>query len=142
MKTIMLVGRTGCGKTTLTQALEGRELCYRKTQAVTYRGQVVDTPGEFIENRRCYANLTVTANTCDIVGFVQDATAVNSVFPPKFAAMFTRKQVVGIITKTDLGQGDLFRAEKFLRWAGATRIFATSAVDRAGISALQALLAP
>ena len=31
MRKIMLVGRTGCGKTTLTQALKGKEITYHKT---------------------------------------------------------------------------------------------------------------
>ena len=36
MKKLILIGRTGCGKTTLTQALLGKKLVYHKTQAVYY----------------------------------------------------------------------------------------------------------
>ena len=139
---VLIAAPTGSGKTTLTQAVEGRELSYRKTQAVSYSPQIVDTPGEFVENRRLYSNLVVTANTCNIVGFVQDATAIQSIFPPRFATMFTQKQVVGIITKTDLEAGDIRRAEKFLDWAGAKQILVTSSVDRSGIGAIHSLLAP
>ena len=139
MKKIMLVGKTGCGKTTLTQAIQGQKISYRKTQAVNYSKAVVDTPGEFAENRRFYSALVVSSYTCDIIGFVQDATAINSIFPPKFAAMFTKK-VVGIITKTDLDNCNFLRAEKFLKWAGASEIVQTSAIDNIGIDTLQCYL--
>ena len=34
MKKIMLVGRSGAGKTTLTQAMKGRRITYHKTQYI------------------------------------------------------------------------------------------------------------
>ena len=37
MKKTMLIGRTGCGKTTLTQKLMNEEVKYKKTQSVTYK---------------------------------------------------------------------------------------------------------
>ncbi|MEA1967675.1 MAG: EutP/PduV family microcompartment system protein [Thermodesulfobacteriota bacterium] len=139
MKKIMFVGKTGCGKTTLTQAIQGQNISYRKTQAVSYSGAVVDTPGEFVENRRFYSALVVSSYNCDIIGFVQDATTVNSIFPPKFASMFTKK-VVGIITKSDCEDCNFSRAEKFLKWAGACEIIQTSAVENIGIDTLQTYL--
>lgn len=45
MKKLILIGRTGCGKTTLTQALLGKKLVYHKTQAVYYGSVLIDTPG-------------------------------------------------------------------------------------------------
>ena len=139
MKKIMFIGKSGCGKTSLTQALHGKELTYLKTQAVRYQGMVVDTPGEFAENRRFYSALMVSAAKADIIGFVQDATAAASIFPPKFASMF-RKQVVGIISKTDLDNGDVGRARRFLERAGAGTIFETSARNGDGIRNILALL--
>lgn len=136
---LMLVGKTGSGKTTLTQAVQGQKIAYRKTQAVKYSNTIVDTPGEFAENRRYYSALVVSSYTCDLIGFVQDATAINSIFPPKFATMFT-KPVIGIITKTDLSCANLVRAQKFLKWAGATDIIQTSAVENTGIHILQSYL--
>ena len=140
MKKIMFIGRTGCGKTSLTQALHGQKMSYLKTQAVKYCGTVVDTPGEFVENRRFYSALQVSASKADIIGLVHDATCTNSVFPPKFGAMF-RKKIIGIISKSDLEQGDAERSAKFLKMAGAAHILKTSAVDKTGIQDLVDLLA-
>ena len=43
MKKTMLIGRTGCGKTTLTQKLMDEEVKYKKTQAVSYKNKIIDT---------------------------------------------------------------------------------------------------
>ena len=37
----MLIGRTGCGKTTLTQKLLDEEVKYKKTQSVTYKSKII-----------------------------------------------------------------------------------------------------
>nr|WP_321465990.1 EutP/PduV family microcompartment system protein [uncultured Desulfobulbus sp.] len=135
MKRIMFVGQTGAGKTTLTQALHGEGISYLKTQAVRFRGFVVDTPGEFAENRMYYSALLVSASKADVIGFVQDATRKHNIFPPRFAAMFT-KPVIGIVTKTDQAESDLARAEKFLKAAGVKTFFHTSALVNSGIHEL------
>ncbi|MCG8618871.1 MAG: EutP/PduV family microcompartment system protein [Desulfobacterales bacterium] len=135
MKKIMFIGKSGCGKTSLTQALHGQDITYLKTQAVRYQGMVVDTPGEFAENRRFYSALMVSAAKADVIGFVQDATAGASIFPPKFASMF-KKKVIGIISKTDVDGCDTERAGRFLKLAGAGTIMETSAVAGSGISGL------
>ena len=141
MQKLMLIGKTGCGKTTLSQAMQGLTLVYRKTQAVSYTDWIVDTPGEFIENRRFYSALLASSTACDVIAFVQDATAPNSIFPPKFATMFN-KPAIGIVTKTDLACANGERAEKFLHWAGATTIFHTSSLHQIGITTIIAWLKP
>ena len=44
MKKIILMGRSGCGKTTLTQALKGETIQYRKTQYINHYDVIIDTP--------------------------------------------------------------------------------------------------
>ena len=139
MKKIMFIGKSRCGKTSLTQALHNKKVEYLKTQSIRYCGSVVDTPGEFTENRRFYSRLMVTSAKADIIGFVQDATAETSVFPPRFASMFTKK-VVGIISKADLAGGDIKRAERFLKRAGVRQVLVTSAMENKGITTLRNLL--
>ena len=45
MKKIILVGRSGAGKTTLTQAMKGRRITYHKTQYINNYDVIIDTPG-------------------------------------------------------------------------------------------------
>lgn len=140
MKKILLVGKTGSGKTTLCQAMQGLKLSYRKTQAVQYSDYIIDTPGEFLENRRYYSALLASSIECDLVGLVQDATLQNSVFPPNFASMFS-KNVIGIISKTEHEECNIARASKFLHWAGVKEIILTSSLTQLGISELHTYLA-
>jgi ethanolamine utilization protein EutP len=139
MEKLMLIGRTGCGKTTLSQTMQGIAPIYRKTQAVSYLSWIIDTPGEFLENRRLYSALSASSSACRIIGFVQDATAVASCFPPKFASMFN-KQTIGIVSKIDLPTADPERAEIFLHRAGAAEIFRTSAFAPGGVDTLMTRL--
>ena len=42
---IMLVGRTGAGKTTLTQKINGENVVYQKTQMTPPAGSTIHRPG-------------------------------------------------------------------------------------------------
>lgn len=55
----MLIGRTGSGKTTLTKIKWWRNKKYKKTQAVSYKSKIIDTPGEYVENKMYYKSLLV-----------------------------------------------------------------------------------
>lgn len=138
MKKLMLVGRTGAGKTSLTQRLTGEAYGYKKTQAVDYCDFIIDTPGEYVENKVYYKALIVSAMEADVVGLVQPADEPESCFPPGFASAFGR-HVIGIITKTDLAH-DTSRAVNYLQDAGVAYIYQVSSETKAGIEAIKELL--
>lgn len=135
MKTIMLVGRTGAGKTSFRQALCGQTLNYEKTQMVQVLDGMIDTPGEYMENRTLYRALIVTAAEAELIVLVQDCTDQQCVFAPGITGMFG-KPSIGLVTKVDLAEHEqmIRQAEEKLNLAGCERIFHVSAVDGVGIS--------
>ncbi|WP_071434056.1 EutP/PduV family microcompartment system protein [Angelakisella massiliensis] len=136
MKKIILMGNSFCGKTTLCQRLAGKQLVYKKTQAIEVVASAIDTPGEYLENRGMYKALVVTAVEADVILFVQDATDSRFRFSPGQASMFANP-VVGVVTKTDLAtEAQVEQAESLLRLAGASRVFRVSAVTGEGMEEL------
>ncbi len=101
-----------------------------------FDGIFVDSPGEFLENRRLLPALLTSSTTCNIVVLVQDAAAITSPFSPGFAAMFN-KRVIGVVTKIDKESSCSERAEEFLRRAGVKEIIKTSAVEKTGLDRLK-----
>ena len=137
MKKTMLIGRTGCGKTTLTQKLMDEEVKYKKTQAVSYKNKIIDTPGEYVENKMYYKSLLVLSSDAKIIILVQSAVDGATLFPPKFSTMFPKKEVIGIITKVDLAEADIERSKRFLVDAGATEVFTIGLNDEEGLEVIK-----
>lgn len=122
MKKIILMGRSECGKTTLTQALKGEHISYHKTQYVNYYDVIIDTPGEYIQTKNLGYALALYAYEADIVGLLLSATEPYSLYPPNSTCMVNR-EVVGIVTKIHEKNANPKRAEKWLRLAGCKKIF-------------------
>lgn len=141
MKKIMMVGRTGCGKTTLTQVLQNEKIDYKKTQAIEFFDNAIDTPGEYIENVRFYNALIVSAADCDLIALLQSSVDEQSIFPPGFASSFA-KPSIGIITKCDLckNEDELSKAREFLKDAGVEKIYTISSLQNHGIEDIVKLL--
>ena len=137
MKKTMLIGRTSCGKTTLIQKLMNEEVKYKKTQSVTYKSKIIDTPGEYVENKMFYKSLLVLSADAKVIVLVQSAIDEATLFPPKFSTMFPRKEIIGIITKTDLENADIERSRRFLIDAGATEIFTIGLEDNKGLEEIK-----
>lgn len=135
MKKVMLVGRTGAGKTSFCQAMYGEALHYKKTQEIQIVHNAIDTPGEYVENRALYRALIVTAADADMIILLQDCTDDESVFAPGFLGMFG-KPAIGLVTKTDLASGEqaVRAAEEKLELAGCERIFHISSTEKSGIA--------
>ena len=140
MKKMMLVGESGAGKSSLIRALSGGKYAPRRAMAVEYYGAFINTPGEFLENRRFYASLITASADADIVALLHDASRNTSLFPPGIATVFNR-DTVGIISKADVINARPDLAERFLRNAGARNIIQVSTHSGKGLEELRSLLA-
>ncbi len=132
MKRIILIGRAECGKTTLTQAAGGPQLGARKTQAVNRHDVVIDTPGEYAENRELARALILYSYEADVIALMLSSTEDYSLFSPNIAAGATRP-VIGIVTQIDRQNARPDRAETWLRLAGCKTVFRVSAFTGDGI---------
>lgn len=128
----MLVGRSECGKTTLTQALKGDAIKYHKTQYINHFDVVIDTPGEYAETANLGRALALYAYESDVVGLLLSATEPYSLYPPCVAAVCTRP-VIGIVTQTDQPEADTAQAHEWLDLAGCDPIFHVSSYTGEGI---------
>lgn len=138
MKKTIFIGKSGCGKTTLVQRLENRNIAYRKTQTVEHTMHFIDTPGEYLERRGMYRALVVSAVDADVIGLVQECGEDNTWIPPSFASMFA-KPVIGIVSKADLAKSEeqiVFASDVLVR-AGVEQVFVVSAVRDIGLDPLQ-----
>lgn len=122
MKKIILVGRSECGKTTLTQALKQEKIHYHKTQYVNHYDVIIDTPGEYIQTRNLGGALALYTYEADVVGLLLSATEPFSLYGPCITPMANR-DVIGIVTKVDKPNARPERAAAWLRLAGCRRIF-------------------
>lgn len=138
MKKVIFIGKSGCGKTSLCQRLQGEEIKYKKTQSIDLYVDSIDTPGEYLENRNYYSALITTAAEANIIALVQECGDTISMMPPGFAWTFGR-EVIGIITKTDIGECEdsIDIIEEQLRVAGVSRVFKVSAYSTEGIEELR-----
>lgn len=136
-KRIILIGRSAAGKTTLCQRINHEDLSYHKTQTVQIINQtMIDTPGEYLERRYFRGALMVTATDADVIVLVQDATEGGTMFPPAYNSQFA-KPALGVVTKSDLATPEQVEiAKKFLKMAGAGKIFVTSSVSGEGVDEL------
>ncbi len=135
MKKIILMGRSECGKTTLTQALRGEQFKYQKTQSMNYYDLIIDTPGEYAENKVLAGALALYAYEADVVGLLLSAAEEYSLYSPNITSLVNR-EVIGIVTQTDRPGANTARAKAWLELTGCTKIFLVSAYTGDGIKEL------
>lgn len=139
MKKLILIGRSESGKTTLTKALKGENLCYEKTQYTTYTESFIDTPGEYAQTKSLASALALYAYEADVVGLIMSAAEDYTLFSPCITSLVNR-QVIGIVTQTDRTDANASRAREWLKLAGCEKIFYVSAVTGVGIEELKEFL--
>ena len=129
------MGRSGAGKTTITQALYGEDIAYQKTQYVNYSQYIIDPPGEYIEDKQFGFALALYSYEVDVIGFILAANEPFSLYSPGTVAMATR-EVVGIVTQINAKDANPKLAEEWLRIAGCEKIFFVDSVTREGLDEL------
>lgn len=127
------MGRSECGKTTLTQALKGEHIQYHKTQYINYFDVIIDTPGEYIQTKQLGYALALYAYEADVVGLLLSATEPYSLYPPNITSMVNR-EVVGIVTKINEKGANLERAKRWLKLTGCKTIFFVDSKRQQGIA--------
>lgn len=132
MKKIILMGRSECGKTTLTQALRGERIHYHKTQYINHFDVIIDTPGEYAENKFLGRALALYSYEADVVGLLLSATEPYSLYPPCVTACANR-EVIGIVTQIHRPGADPAQAEKWLRLAGCETVFHADSATGEGV---------
>ncbi len=133
MKRLLLVGRSGCGKTSLTQALRGEQVHYQKTQSMVFDDFLIDSPGEYAENHDLGAALALYSYEADVVALLIGADDDYSLFPPCITCL-VNLEVIGIVTKID--KADPRRAERWLRLSGCKTVYFVNSVTREGVEAV------
>ena len=132
MKKIMLVGRSGAGKTTLTQAMKGKKISYHKTQYINNYDVIIDTPGEYAENKTLSRALVIYSYEADVVGLLMSAVEDYSLYSPNIVSRATRP-VIGIVTQIDRENARVDLAAMWLELAGCKKIFYVNSIDGEGV---------
>lgn len=132
MKKIILMGRSECGKTTLTQALKGQKITYHKTQYVNNYDIIIDTPGEYAENKFLGRALALYSYEADVIGLLLSAIEPYSLYPPNVTPCVNR-EVIGIVTQIDRPNANPKQAEAWLRLAGCETIYHVSSYTGNGV---------
>lgn len=127
------MGRSEAGKTTLTQALKGETITYKKTQYVNYFDVIIDTPGEYAQTAKLGRALALYSYEADVVGLLLAANEPYSLYPPNITCMVNR-DVIGIVTKIDREDANPEQAARWLKLTGCQKIFFVNSRANEGVA--------
>jgi ethanolamine utilization protein EutP len=140
MKKLFLCGRSEAGKTSLTQALKGEPVVYHKTQYVNHWDITIDTPGEYMENKKLtLQSLCCFSYECDVIGLLCSANEPFNLFSPGTPSACNRP-LIGIITKIDCPDSNVSMVRQWLEEAGCEKIFPVSSITGEGMDDLISFL--
>ncbi len=136
-KRIMVIGPTGCGKTTLVNALNDYDGPLRKTQNIIYGEKTMDVPGSYIENAWMYKHLISASQDASHVLILVDQSNHSDVYSPGFAKAF-QCPVIGVITKCGLAEDKAETAIRKLKKLGIEEpYYQINVADGTGMTALK-----
>ena len=137
MKKLMLIGRVGAGKTTLTQALKHEKIDYHKTQYIGYEDWLIDTPGEYLENACLASAIALYSYEADVVGILMASDEPYSLYPPN-CVHHVNRDVIGIISGIDKPDANVALAERWLKNCGVKpeKLFYVSSYTREGLDTI------
>lgn len=136
----MVMGASGCGKTSLAYALEQRQGPLRKTQDILYGKHTIDVPGTYLEVPWMYKHLIQAAQDACHILLLVDQSRCLEVYSPGFAKAF-RCPVNGVIMKCDQSPEQEEKCVGQLQRAKAAEpYFRVSAVTGVGIAQLRSYL--
>jgi ethanolamine utilization protein EutP len=116
---IAIIGEVNAGKSALLDKLIAQETATGKTQApIFYSGHIVDTPGEFVDNRAWNGALLSTIANVKTVVCLQPANAEHFAVPSGLLRVYPNKHIVSVISKIDANDADIIKATKLLRQNG------------------------
>lgn len=134
-KPLMLIGPVGAGKSTLLRTLEMCDGAVKKTEAMIYMDQAIDTPGEMITIPHFYNALILNSVRARLILFLMDASRPCQL--PARLALALKAPVLGVISKIDLATEDgLYKARSALTGAGVKTIVEISSVTGQGLDEL------
>jgi len=140
IKPLMMVGPVGAGKSTLLRALDLSEGEVRKTEAISYSEEAIDTPGEMISIPYFFNALILNSARAGLVLFLMDAGRPSP--SPSRLALAMKAPVLGVISKVDLAdEAGLAKARAALQTAGAREIFEISSISGVGLKELKERIA-
>ena len=140
LKPLMLIGPVGAGKSTLLRALDLAQGEVKKTEALTYHDQAIDTPGEMITIPHFFNALILNSVRARLILFLMDGSRPTQL--PARLALAMKAPVVGIVSKADLATEDtLKKARAALTMAGVKQIFEISSVTGEGMDELNEWIA-
>lgn len=139
----MIIGPTGCGKTSLANALNHLNETLkptRRTQNIIYGCNTIDVPGSYLENGWMYKHIIAASQDASHILILVDPTNSAEVYSPGFAKVF-RVPVYGVVMKHDLNSPNEERCMRQLQKIGIVEpYFKISISDAQSINALKEAL--
>ena len=138
-RSFMLLGSVEAGKSTLLKALLGRAEAVRKTQAIEFEASCIDTPVEYFSHPRFYHALIQTSIDVGCLIYVHPANDLGCYLPPGLMDIYSDKELIAVISKTDLPDAQPDVVERILREQEGFhgKIFRTASNDDVSVAALR-----